>query len=115
MFWTVIQLAVFFVGQLLINRFFKLLNNDKATYVFCSISIIPFTILMFLYPVWSWQIVDFLNPPPPGSINCGNWQMIGAILQWIIGIPLTIVFQVEYNKRWHKLDGLIQKFEKKKD
>jgi hypothetical protein len=85
-------------------------GHARVTYVFGSLAVLFFGLLILIYPVWSWQIQDLLFPPPHGA-QCANIQIGGALFQWALGIPLVIFVQKLLNDRMFHLEALVRRFE----
>jgi hypothetical protein len=105
-----LETLIFIIAQILINLIVRIINNSRLTYVFASIAILTFGVLMLVYSTWSFNIYDFLYPPIPGP-RCGMFQLSSMLFQWFIGIPIVIITQFIFNKYIHKIKNLVTKFE----
>ncbi|MBL0019054.1 MAG: hypothetical protein IPP17_22185 [Bacteroidetes bacterium] len=106
-----LELLLFLLAQFLINGLIRWIGHARLSYVFGSLAVLLFGILILIYPTLSWQIQDLLFPPAPGAA-CANLQVGGAIFQWALGIPLVIFLQKLLNDRMFHLDKLLERFEK---
>jgi len=98
-----IELLIFFSLQFILNLIIYMIRNQRISYVFTSLAMLFFGVLILVYPFWSWRIYDFIYPPDPTlEFRCGNMQMGAAIFQWLFGIPLVIALQWTLNKVMHK-------------
>ncbi|OXA81694.1 hypothetical protein SAMN05444397_108266 [Flavobacterium aquidurense] len=68
------------------------LESKKLTYLITGL-------LMFFYPILFFWIKDLIDPPTSG-FRCGNPQMAFIFLNIIFLMPLSLLFQLAFNKSY---------------
>jgi hypothetical protein len=109
-----LEIFVFLLFQIIFNIIIRVIHIDRLTCVFVSLSLLVFGILILTYPSWSYRIYNFFYPSTPVS-KCGNAQIGAIFFQLFIGTPLVILFQLLFNRHFHKIESIASEFENKKN
>jgi len=70
-----IETVVFLLGQIMVNFLIRWIDNTRLTIIFANLSFLLFGILLFLFPYFSYWMIDLYNPPDPSAFRCGNAQI----------------------------------------
>jgi hypothetical protein len=103
-----IELAVFLLFQIIINLLVKRFFNGYRQYVFRSLAILAFSLLMLAYP---FMLISFYfnNFYSEGKTRCGNAYIGMVAFLWVIGTPLVLLFQYLLNRFLFKSNPTIEK------
>ena len=101
-----IELAVFLLLQTVINLLVKLFFNDRWSYIYSSLSIILFGVLILIYPFFVMNF--YFSTYKEGEMRCGNVYIGLVAFLWVIGTPLVVLSQYLFNKNLFKLSKSIK-------
>jgi len=87
-------LAPYVLVPFIITFFFRQFNleSKKLTYFITAL-------IMFFYPILFFWIKDLIDPPVSG-LRCGNPQMAFIFLNILFLVPLSLLFQLAFNKTY---------------